>query len=222
MSELVGEPDEGPIADQPTGLSVRSSQQVFDGLAWDVRRDEVDLGDGQTVTRDVLVHPGAVGVIALDDEERVLLLRQYRHPVRSYLWEPPAGLLDVAGEDPLDAARRELAEEAHLVADRWNVLVDFFNSPGGSTEAFRCYLARGLTTVPAGDRHKGEGEERDMPARWLDLDEAYGLVARGRLHNPTAVVGILAAVAARNENWSPLRPADDSWPERSLSGRRSS
>ena len=87
-------------------------------MVWDVRRDEVELGDGQTVTREVIAHTGAVGVIALDEQDRVLLLRQYRHPVRSYLWEPPAGLLDVPGEDPLAAARRELAEEADLTRRR--------------------------------------------------------------------------------------------------------
>jgi ADP-ribose pyrophosphatase len=212
----------GEIADEPAELNVRSSQQVYDGLAWDVRRDEVELADRQTVTRDVLVHPGAVGVIALDDDDRVLLLRQYRHPVRSYLWEPPAGLLDVAEEDPLDAAHRELAEEAHLIADRWSVLVDFFNSPGGSTEAFRCYLARGLREVPVASRRQGEGEERDMPAVWLDLDAALLLVTGGRLHNPTAVVGILAASAARLAGWSGLRPADAPWPERSRSRVRHS
>lgn len=209
------------VRDEPQEPSIRSSEQVFDGLVWDVRRDEVELADGQVVTRDVLVHPGAVGVIALDDDDRVLLVRQYRHPVRSYLWEPPAGLLDVAGEDPLAAARRELAEEAHLVAGRWNVLVDFFNSPGGSTEAFRCYLARDVRPVADEPRHQGLGEERDMPNVWVGLDEARDLVTSGRLHNPTAVVGVLAAWTARQTEWSCLRPADAPWPERSASGRRS-
>ena len=129
------------------------------------------------------------------EQDRLLLVRQYRHPVQHYLWEPPAGLLDVAGEDPLDAARRELAEEAHLRATDWHVLVDYFNSPGGSTEAFRCYLARDLEEVPVADRHEGEGEERDMPVAWLSLDEARDLVLGGHLHNPTAVTGILAADA---------------------------
>lgn len=205
----------GEVRDERVEPTVRSSGRVFDGLVWDVRRDEVELSGGECVTRDVVVHTGAVGVIAIDDDERVLLLRQYRHPVRSYLWEPPAGLLDVRGEEPLAAARRELAEEARLRADEWNVLVDFFNSPGGSTEAFRCYLARGLTQLRGEDRHEGQGEERDMPTVWLDLDRARELVLAGQLHNPTAVVGILAACAAREARWSTLRPADAGWPERS-------
>lgn len=203
------------LADEPARLTVRSSRTVHDGLVWDVRRDEVDLGDGQTVTREVLVHTGAVGVIALDEQDRVLLVRQYRHPVRSYLWEPPAGLLDVEGEDPLEAARRELAEEADLRADEWHLLVDYFNSPGGSTEAFRCYLARRLHGVPEGDRHDRHDEERDMATAWVSLDDARDLVLRGRLHNPTAVCGILAAYVARDAGWSALRPADSPWPERS-------
>ena len=208
----------GPVQDERADLEVVSSEKVFDGKVWDVRRDEVSLADGQSVVREVLVHTGAVGVVALDEQDRLLLVRQYRHPVRHYLWEPPAGLLDVAGEDPLDAARRELAEEAHLRATDWHVLVDYFNSPGGSTEAFRCYLARDLEEVPEQDRHEGDGEERDMPVAWVPLDEARDLVLGGHLHNPTAVTGILAAWAARDSGWRTLRPADSPWPER-LPGR---
>jgi ADP-ribose pyrophosphatase len=210
------------VRDEPADLRVVASDTVFDGMVWDVRRDTVELGDGQTVTRELLEHTGAVGILALDDQDRVLLVRQYRHPVRRYLWEPPAGLLDVDGEDPFDAAKRELAEEAHLRADDWHVLVDYVNSPGGSTEALRCYLARGLHPVAEADRHVGHGEERDMPVAWVPLDEARDLVLSGRLHNPTAVCGILAAHAARGLGWAPLRPADAPWPERSPGrGRRS-
>jgi ADP-ribose pyrophosphatase len=203
------------VADEQAELTVRSSETVHHGLVWDVRRDEVELGDGQTVTREVVAHTGAVGVIVLDDRDRVLLLRQYRHPVRSYLWEAPAGLLDVPGEDPLVAVRRELAEEADLTADEWHVLVDFYNSPGGTTEAFRCYLARGLHDVPEADRHEREHEERAMVPVWVDLDEARDLVLAGHLHNPTTVCGVLAAAAGRDRGWTTLRPADAPWPERS-------
>ena len=194
---------------------VRSRELVHRGLVWDVRRDEVELGDGQVVTREIVVHTGAVGVLPMDERGQVLLLRQYRHPVSSYLWEPPAGLLDVPDEDALVAAQRELAEEADLVAADWYVLVDYYNSPGGSTEAFRCYLARGLTDVPVQDRHEREHEERAMVPVWVDLDEAVSLVLAGRLHNPHAVTGILAARAARDSDWSTLRPGDAPWPERS-------
>jgi ADP-ribose pyrophosphatase len=203
------------VADERAALRVRSSETVHRGMVWDVRRDEVDLGDGQTVTREVVDHTGAVGVVVLDEADRVLLLRQYRHPVRAYLWEPPAGLLDVAGEDPLPAVQRELAEEADLTADEWHVLVDFYNSPGGSTESFRCYLARGLHPVPVESRHEREGEERAMVPVWVHLAEARDLVLAGRLHNPATVAGVLAAAAARDAGWDSLRPADAPWPERS-------
>jgi 8-oxo-dGTP pyrophosphatase MutT (NUDIX family) len=203
------------VADEAAALHVAGSETVFHGMVWDVRRDTVDLGDGQTVTRELIAHTGAVGVIALNAADEVLLLRQYRHPVSSYLWEPPAGLLDVAGEDALACAQRELFEEADLTADEWHVLLDFYNSPGGSTEAFRCYLARGLHEVPAGERHERDGEERDMATAWVPLDEARDLVLAGRLHNPTAVSGILAATVARTLGWDTLRPPDAPWPERS-------
>jgi 8-oxo-dGTP pyrophosphatase MutT (NUDIX family) len=203
------------VADEAAALHVVRSETVFDGLVWDVRRDTVDLGDGQTVTRELIAHTGAVGVIALNAADEVLLLRQYRHPVSAYLWEPPAGLLDVAGEDALVCAKRELFEEADLTADEWHVLLDFFNSPGGSTESFRCYLARGVHEVAAAERHAREDEERDMAASWVPLEEARDLVLAGRLHNPAAVAGILAACAARTAGWDTLRPADAPWPERS-------
>ncbi len=202
-----------PLVDAVEQRRVVSSAQRFSGLVVGVRTDEVDLGDGQQVTRDVVVHPGAVGIVALDADDRVLLLRQYRHPVGRLLWEPPAGLLDVDGEPALDAARRELFEEAGLRAAHWDVLVDFFNSPGGSTESFRCFLARGLSHVADDERHVGEGEERGMPLRWVPLDEARDLVLAGHLHNPTAVSGVLAAWVSRAGGWAGLRPADAPWPE---------
>jgi 8-oxo-dGTP pyrophosphatase MutT (NUDIX family) len=206
---------EGPVEDELVEPTVHSSETVFEGAVWDVRRDDVELGDGQVVTREVVDHTGAVGVLALDDQDRVLLVRQYRHPVRSFLWEAPAGLLDVSGEDPLEAAKRELVEEAGYRADEWHVLLDFYNSPGGTTEAFRCYLARGLHEVAEDERHQGEGEEKDMPAVWLPLDEARDLVMAGKLHNPSAVTGILAACVARATGWAGLRPGDAAWPEKS-------
>jgi 8-oxo-dGTP pyrophosphatase MutT (NUDIX family) len=203
------------VADEAAALHVVASETVFAGLVWDVRRDTVDLGDGQTVTRELIVHTGAVGVLALNAADEVLLLRQYRHPVSAYLWEPPAGLLDIAREDALACARRELYEEADLRADEWHVLIDFYNSPGGSTESFRCYLARGLHEVPAAERHERTDEERDMATMWVPLDEALDRVLGGHLHNPAAVSGILAAAAARTKGWDTLRPADTPWPERS-------
>jgi 8-oxo-dGTP pyrophosphatase MutT (NUDIX family) len=180
----------------------------------DVRTDEVAMPGGATAIRDVVVHPGAVGIIALDDGGQVLLLQQYRHPVGRLLWEPPAGLLDEPGEDPLEAAKRELYEEAYLQADRWDVLLDVFTSPGMSDEAIRIYLARDVSPA-TGPRFAGEHEEAHMPTRWVPLDEAVRAAQRGDLHNPLAVMGVLAAHAAAQEAFAGLRPADAVWPEAS-------
>jgi ADP-ribose pyrophosphatase len=201
------------IADRHRPRTVERTTLSYRGMIWDVVRDRVDLGEAGIVEREYVRHTGAVCVLAVDDEDRVLLLRQYRHPVRHELWEPPAGLLDVADEDPLLTAQRELAEEADLVATRWAVLLDWFSSPGGLDEALRCYVARGLSEVPEADRHRREAEEHGMPTRWLPLDDAKDAVLEGRIHNPAAVVSILAAWAARADGWRTLRPADAPWPE---------
>ena len=305
------------LADRFAPRRVISSELIHHGAIWDVLGETVDLGEAGTVHRELLHHPGAVTVLALDDQERVLMIQQYRHPVRSELWELPAGLLDIAGESPVDGAKRELAEEANLKADRWDLLVDWFNSPGGSDEAVRLFLARDVHPVPDGDLHvrtdeelgmptrwvpldeqervlmiqqyrhpvrmelwelpaglldvpgespvdaakrelaeetdlKAErwdlltdwfnspggsdeavrlflardvhpvpdhelhertGEELGMPTRWVPLDEARDGVLAGRIHNPGSVIGILAACASRALGWSTLRPADSPWPE---------
>ena len=202
-----------PLQDEFAPRRVTEHETVFTGMVWDVVRDTVDLGEAGLVRREYVEHTGAVGVLALDDDDRVLFIRQYRHPVRMELWELPAGLLDIHGEPPLEAARRELAEEADLLAERWDVLIDWFNSPGGMTEALRLYLARGVSAVPEADRHVREAEELGMPVRWVPLDQARDDVLAGRVHNPGAVVGVLAAHAAREQGWRTLRPADAPWPE---------
>lgn len=199
------------LTDQAAAMPVLESNPAFAGRIWDVRSDRVELPHGEHVVRDVVIHPGAVGIIALDESDRVLLVRQYRHPVGMYLWEPPAGLLDIAGEPPWRTAARELAEETGLAARKWWLLADWFNSPGGSSEAFRCYLARDLYPAPGG-RPERDAEEHDMPLAWVPLDEAVAAVRAGHLHNPVTVAGLLAAYAAREEQWSGLRPVDSPWP----------
>jgi ADP-ribose pyrophosphatase len=152
-------------------------------------------------------------VIALDDHERVALVRQYRHPVRHRLIEPPAGLLDVGGEDYLAAIERELAEEVGLTAGRWAVLVDLFTTPGILGESLRIYLARDLEAVDGPDGYVPEGEEAHMDTVWASLDDLVAAVLDGRLHNPTVVSGVLAAWTARErDGFSSLRGADSPWP----------
>jgi ADP-ribose pyrophosphatase len=201
------------LSDSIAPKPVRSSSVVFTGKVWDVVSEDVDLGEAGVVTREFIRHTGAVGVLALDDEGRVPLVHQYRHPVGMSLWELPAGLLDVAGEPPAEAAARELAEEADLRAGTWHTLLDWVMSPGGTSEAFRLFLARDLSPVPPEQLHQRDGEELGMPTHWFDLDEVRAAVLAGELHNPSLVVGVLAACAARDQGWTTLRPADAPWPE---------
>lgn len=204
-----------PFADEPLRYPVVDSTLRFSsGHVIDVRTDLVRMPSGDTTDRDVVAHPGAVGVIALDDHERVLFIQQYRHSVGHLCWEPPAGLLDEVGEDPLEAARRELFEEAHVRAERWDVLVDAFTSPGMTDEAVRIYLAREVRSAE-GARHQGEHEERDMPIRWVTLEDAVKALLAGRLHNPMAAMGVLATAAARRDGYAGLRPAQAPWPQMS-------
>ena len=202
------------IVDTPEEWQVTSSATSFTGRIWDIRSDEVVMPDGAVAVRDYLRHPGAVGVLALDEQQRVLLVRQYRHPVRHRLWELPAGLLDVPGENPLHAAQRELYEEAHAKAGDWRVLVDFYSSPGGSSEALRVFLAQDLAEAE-GERFAAEHEELDLQVDRVDLDELVRLVLAGELHNGALVTSVLAArVALDGPGLDSLRPAEAPWPAR--------
>jgi 8-oxo-dGDP phosphatase len=213
--------------DERATFPVLERKASFRGRVWDVQTDVVALPGGEQVTRDVVLHPSAVAVMAIDDAGSVLLVRQYRHPVQGLLWELPAGLLDVDGEEPLPAAQRELWEETQHEAGRWSVLVDFLSSPGMADEAIRIYLARDVRRADghAFDRH---GEERDMEVAWFPLAVVRDQILAGRLHNPTLVVGTLAAVAAAAAGARPLRlesgprPADAAWEFGPRAHRRSS
>lgn len=195
----------------PHDHQVVSSDRGYEGRIISVRRDEVSMPGQTTSQRDVVEHPGAVGVVALDEQGRVLLVNQYRHPVRRRLDELPAGLLDVQGEPALETAQRELAEEAGYAADTWHVLVDTLTSPGMTDEAIRVFLARDLRQV---DRDVQEHEELDMTTQWLPLEEAVARVLAGELENGMAAVGLLAADRAARAGFGRLRPADAPWPSR--------
>ncbi len=192
--------------------SVAATRPIYQGTVIAVRHDEVAMPGGGSAGRDVVVHPGAVGIVAFD-AGRVLLVTQYRHPVRRRLAELPAGLLDVAGEPALDAAKRELAEEAGLAAETWHVLVDALTSPGMTDEAIRIYLARDLHEV---ERPEAEHEELELSSSWCDLGEAVRRVFAGELENAMACLGILAAHEAARSGFDGLRPAEDEWTARPL------
>lgn len=200
-----------PLADVNAPRPVLASEKSFTGRVWDVTTDVVDLGEAGTVKRDYVAHTGAVAVMAVNDSGQVYLVRQYRHPVGRELWEPPAGLLDEPGEPPLEAAKRELWEEADLVASTWNVLMDFATSPGGNSEGIRIYLARDVSDAPEDQRHVREAEEQDMAGEWVDLEDILAAAHAGRIWGPTTIVGAFALDSARRADWALLRPADAPW-----------
>ncbi|HYN65542.1 MAG TPA: NUDIX hydrolase [Ornithinibacter sp.] len=208
-----------PLRDRLDPRPVLSTRTSFEGRVWDVVSDEVDLGAGGVVIRDFVDHTGAVAVLALDEQERVVLVQQYRHPVGAFEWELPAGLLDVDGEPAHLTAARELHEEADLEAEEWHLLLDHYASPGGSSEALRVFLARDLREVPEPDRHQRDGEELGMPVRRVPLDEVAEAALRGDVHNGTLMIAVLAAVRLRERGWAGLRSVDEPWPTRSR-GRR--
>lgn len=210
MSEAPG--DQAPLVpqstaglrDQPGDHPVLGHEVAFRGRIFDVVADQVDLGVA-TVVREYVAHTGAVVVIALDDEDRVLLQSQYRHPVRRVLWEPVAGLLDVAGEPELEAAVRELAEEADLQAASWWRLTQMYATPGSSSEHITIFLARDLSPTP--ELFDRTDEEASMVPVWVPLDEAVAHVLAGRLESPSTAIGVLAAAAAKARGWADLTPA---------------
>lgn len=187
---------------------VRSRRDRFQGAMFSVVTDQVAMPGGRVAARDYVRHVGAVAVVALDERDRVVLVRQYRHPLGRMLWELPAGLVDVEGEALPAAASRELAEEVDLVADRLDLLVDLHTSPGFTDEVIRIFLARGLSEVPPAQRHERRDEEATMQVARVGLDDAVSMALAGEVTNAACVAGLLAAARARDAGWSPLRPAD--------------
>ncbi|WP_019854218.1 NUDIX domain-containing protein [Actinopolyspora mortivallis] len=204
---------EGPVnrTDGRHRFDTLSSSDVYVGTILALRSDEVAMPGGGRSRREVVEHPGAVAVVALDEHDRVVLVHQYRYPLGRRLWELPAGLLDVAGEDPLHTARRELAEEVGLAAEEWSVLVDVAASPGFTDQAERVYLARGLSEV--GRPEPVSDEEADLVVRRTELDRAVEAVFAGEIVNAPAVSGLLAAQAVRDGRMVP-RSSEAEWTDR--------
>jgi 8-oxo-dGDP phosphatase len=198
------------VEDTPESWPVAATEPLLKHWLLAVRSDKVQMPDQNFAERTVVSHPGAVAVLALDDAGRVLMIRQYRHPVGYLLWEIPAGLRDAAGEPPLETARRELFEETGYRAREWHVLIDYFTSPGFSTERLRIYLARGVQLAVATDADAGyvrHDEEKYLVQKWVPLDDAVRLAFAGSLHNSAAITGVLAAQSAQLTNFTNLRPA---------------
>ncbi|MDM7892984.1 NUDIX domain-containing protein [Curtobacterium caseinilyticum] len=180
---------DAPIADEQASYEVTDSTVVYEGAVWNVRRDTVDY-NGHDMVREYIDHTGAVAVYAEDDEGRVLVIQQYRHPVQLRDWELPAGLLDHEGEDHLTAAQRELGEEADLQADTWEPLVRYNTSSGGSDEFIEIFRARGVR--PTESAFEREAEEADIVTRWVPREELVDAILDGRLHNSALVAATLA------------------------------
>ncbi|MFT3861405.1 NUDIX domain-containing protein [Micropruina sp.] len=207
----------GESVDRPTRWPLVAHRVVGAGAVSDYADDTVATPDGEQMHRQYLLHPGAVAVIALDEADRVVVVRQYRHPVGFQLIEPPAGLLDVDDESYLSAAQRELAEEAMLAADDWRLLIDMFTSPGCNSESIRFFLARGLREVPRPDGFVVEHEELDMDVCLVPLADLVDNIYAGQVQSPTLVAGVLALEAARRSGrLADLRPADSPWPARDV------
>lgn len=206
------------FADEPVEVPMVSSEIVYRGTVWNIAEDRFELG-ADTISRQYVAHTGAVAILALDERDRVPLIKQYRHPVRTREWELPAGLLDIAGESPLAAARRELAEEADLVAETWDLLGEFAISPGGSNEMVRIFLARGVSA--AAEVFTRTEEEAGIEVRWVALDDLVDGVLSRELQNSILIVGALMASASRSRSWENLGAADAPWPRHPLerSGR---
>ena len=179
------------LHDEAYTPTITASEVVYHGAVWNIRRETFDLPEATGLVRDMMAHSGAVAIACVDEQERILLIQQYRHPVRARLWEVPAGLLDVPGEALIDAAKRELAEEADLRAGRWEVLTDSCLTPGGSSESIRLYLARDLELIADEDRHERSEEEAGFRFRWASLDEALEAVGKGEITNSIAQLAIL-------------------------------
>ena len=178
------------LRDEAYGVEGIDTRTGYTGQVWDVVEDRFRYGDSELV-RHYVDHPGAVAVVALDGEGRVLLLQQYRHPLQARDWEIPAGLRDVQGEAPVETAKRELAEEADLTARDWSPLGSFALSPGGSNEIIHIFLATDLAPTP--EPYPRDAEEADIRLEWLPLETALAGVREGRFHNATTALGLLTA-----------------------------
>jgi len=191
----------------PHQYRVVSSEQVYEGRVISLRKDTVAMPGGGDSVREVVTHPGAVAVVALDDDDNVVLLSQYRHPVGTHLWELPAGLRDADGEPPLETAKRELAEEALLAAEQWSLLTTTYSTPGFCDEAVLVYLAEDLSDVDLPEGFTVEHEEADMTLERVPLADAVQRIFDGDIRNALAVIGLFAAAQVRAAK-PRLRPLD--------------
>lgn len=189
-------------------VEIHEHHTVFKGAIWNIQRDTFSIAaTDQAMTREYMQHPGAVAIVAVDEQHRVAMINQYRHPLGQDCWEIPAGLRDVDGESMVITAQRELAEEADLIADDWSVLIDHCPSGGSSSETIRIFLAQDLHPVPAGQRHLRDAEEAHLVLQWVPLQEVLHAIMAGDIRNGNAVAGVMAAHLVL-QGHRPVRPID--------------
>jgi ADP-ribose pyrophosphatase len=189
----VSQPDAAPFGDDPLEEHVVERRLIHRGRYLEFRVDTIERADGSRGTRDVVGHPGAIAVLALDDDGRLLLVRQWRIPAERAMLEIPAGTLDVhdgVTEDPDVAARRELEEETGSRAGSWRKLAEFWTAPGFASELMHLYLATGLTSATGDDRLTPDEDERLELSR-VTVDEALALVDRGEISDAKTILGVL-------------------------------
>ena len=186
-----------PISDE-SGLpesSVRSTRIAFRGRIWNVVAKTFEF-QGEELIRDYIQHPGAVAVLAINEKDEVLLIKQYRAPVNQYLYEMPAGLRDEEDESDLESAKRELSEEADYQAKTWTHLHSFYTTPGSSSEVIEIFLAQDLS--PTGEAFDRTSEEKGMVPLWVPFTEVLASVMQSKTKSPTLVVAVLALAARRS------------------------
>jgi 8-oxo-dGTP pyrophosphatase MutT (NUDIX family) len=195
---LPGRLAEPGTGDRDQSWPVAHSETIYASAYIGLRRDTIVDPAGDEHVRAVVSPHGAVAVVTLDDDDRLLLVEQYRHATGRRLLELPAGTLDVEGEAALDAARRELAEEADVVASSWTSLLTLAMTPGHSSERIEVFRASGLSAVADADRTTREAEEADMVQWWLPFGDAVEAVLAGRISDAKTVSAILAVQVLRS------------------------
>ena len=183
--------------DQSVEIASIKKTLLHKGMVWDLVSETFEF-NGVELTREYVDHTGAVAVLAFNEKEELLLMKQYRRPVGKFLMELPAGLLDVPGESLLDCAKRELAEEAGLDAASWAELISFHTTPGGNNEAITVFVAKELSKTSL--VFEATGEEVDMPQSWVPIKDAVKLVLTGQIMSPSAVVGIMAYQLSKDDS----------------------
>jgi ADP-ribose pyrophosphatase len=203
MTRDTGPAGAGPVEQADLTEQVVGSKTIYSGKYLTFRIDTVERTDGSRAEREVVGHPGAVAILAVDDAERVLMVRQYRAPAARILLEIPAGTLDIdpdsgAIEDPNLAAPRELEEETGYRAGSLRLLTSFWTAPGFATELMHLYLATDLR--PADDNRIGPDEDERLELEHVPVSEALAAIERGEIADAKSILGLLWLDGLRRGN----------------------